>query len=333
MQRRYVFSSKCQSRAFATIPEGTIIGPVIEVQIVKIVNQYGLEIAFPSPNDGERTSYVLLSRGKSRFVDEIHIPNGRTQIKCKIALWTSEIWRRRTLLDRDEDWQPGDWCGPCHKSKGIKQTCADTLSISPSQASFFAQRTIPTTERKWKVFPARSSYGGALSIAVSKMVSRMVRHYDQDERQTVASLHWDTLRLVLLKAFAKHGARDFLDEQWLRLVHEGSSKTRFEYPRGFQKFLGLLSINSRTLWWNTHWPWVDGVHSNSLQLERVNLSQWLFFQHPICPWERTDSGWKGKRQRTADYLLHTALPFTPMKKNPSDDYIGNVITMPCTGWN
>ena len=41
------------------------------------------------------------------------------------------------------------------------------------------------------------------------MVTRMVRHYDQDERQPDAALHWDTIRQVLLKAFAEHGARDF----------------------------------------------------------------------------------------------------------------------------
>ena len=37
----------------------------------------------------------------------------------------------------------------------------------------------------------------------------MVRHYDQDEGQPDAALHWDTIRPVLLKAFAKHGARHF----------------------------------------------------------------------------------------------------------------------------
>ena len=34
-----------------------------------------LDIAIPSPNDSTRTSYVMISRGKSRFVDEVHIPN------------------------------------------------------------------------------------------------------------------------------------------------------------------------------------------------------------------------------------------------------------------
>ena len=103
----------------------------------------------------------------------------------------------------------------------------------------FTQRTIPTTKRKWKVIFANSSYGGVLSKAVSKMVTRLVRHYDQDERQS------DVTSSVLVKAFAKHGARDFSDEQWLRLLHEGCSKTRFEYCEDSK-----TSFNSKTLWWN-----------------------------------------------------------------------------------
>ena len=61
------------------------------------------------------------------------------------------------------------------------------------------------------------------------MVTRLVRHYDQEERQSDAAVHWDTMRPKLLKAFAKQGARDFSEEEdWPRLIHEGSSKTRFE---------------------------------------------------------------------------------------------------------
>ena len=55
------------------------------------------------------------------------------------------------------------------------------------------------------------------------MVTRKVRHYDQYERQSDASMHWD-IRLVLLKAFAKNGALVFSEKYWLRLIHEGSSK-------------------------------------------------------------------------------------------------------------
>ena len=74
MQRIQAFSSKPTILSLCSNSCGTIIGPVIEVQIVKFLDQYGLEIAIPSPNERERTTNVMISRGKSRFVDEIHIP-------------------------------------------------------------------------------------------------------------------------------------------------------------------------------------------------------------------------------------------------------------------
>ena len=53
-----------------------------------------------------------------------------------------------------------------------------------------------------------------MSIQVSKMVTRMVRHYDEDERQSDASMHWDTIRPVLLKALTlgKINRRFFLPD-------------------------------------------------------------------------------------------------------------------------
>ena len=38
------------SRAFAAIPGGTIVGPVIEVHVAQVVGNHGLEIEIPSPN-------------------------------------------------------------------------------------------------------------------------------------------------------------------------------------------------------------------------------------------------------------------------------------------
>ena len=79
-----VFSSKPPSRAFAAILGGTIVGPVIEVQIVKILDQYGLGIAIPSPKDHVRTSHGMISSGKSRFVDEIHSPNAELRSSAEL---------------------------------------------------------------------------------------------------------------------------------------------------------------------------------------------------------------------------------------------------------
>ena len=104
-----------QYRVFAAIPGGTSIGPVIEDQIVKILDQCGLEIAIPSPNDHERTSYVVISRGKSRFVDEVHIPDAVLRPSPGITHWTSKIRRKRVLRRTDRYKHPGDWFNPCFK--------------------------------------------------------------------------------------------------------------------------------------------------------------------------------------------------------------------------
>ena len=154
------------------MPGETIIGPVIEVRIVKILDQYGLEIAIPSPNDdGELTSHVMISRGKGRFVGEVHIPNAQLRSSAELLAELQNAGGGESCLGQSKTSIQETGAANVSSQTCIKETCADPLSMSPSQASFFTQRTIPTTERKWKVIPANSSYGGALSIAVSKMVT------------------------------------------------------------------------------------------------------------------------------------------------------------------
>ena len=45
-----------QSRVYVAILGGGVVGPVIEVHIVKILDSFGLEISIPSKNDPRRTS-------------------------------------------------------------------------------------------------------------------------------------------------------------------------------------------------------------------------------------------------------------------------------------
>ena len=47
-----------------------LIGPVIEVHVVQVFGTHGLECDIPSPNNPKRTSWVVISSGKSRFVDD-----------------------------------------------------------------------------------------------------------------------------------------------------------------------------------------------------------------------------------------------------------------------
>ena len=50
-----------------------------------------------------------------------------------------------------------------------------------------------------------------LSAEISKLVMRLVRHYDQDERETDGAVHLNSMGPKLQKAFQKFGGREFSD--------------------------------------------------------------------------------------------------------------------------
>ena len=60
-------------------------------------------------------------------------------------------------------------------------------------------------------------------------ITSILRHFDQDERESDGSTHWDGIKSVLLRGFVRDGVQDFSDEVWLQKIFEGSSKTRMEY--------------------------------------------------------------------------------------------------------
>ena len=64
-------------------------------------------------------------------------------------------------------------------------------------------------------------------MSVSRMVTTTLRHYGQG--QPDRSRHWDSIRPVLMTAFAHEGARDFRDEAWLQKNFECSTMKRTEY--------------------------------------------------------------------------------------------------------
>ena len=211
-----------QSRVFAAILEGTIIGPVLEVQIVKNLDQHGLEIASPSTLKHETTSYVVIARGTERFVDEIHDPKSNSDQAQNCSLHFRKTKERESLEESKNSIK--ETC-PLHVAcrYGNKKACANNLSSLPS-VFFLKQTTIRTNERKWIVIDVNPPHGGALSIHVSKLVTRRVRHHDQDEREQDGSHHWDTVRSLLLKVFAKYGAQKFSERNWIQLIQEAVRK-------------------------------------------------------------------------------------------------------------
>ena len=129
-----------RSRVCAAIPGGTFVGPVIEVQIVKILDQYGLEIASPSHNNTQRTSHVMISRGKSRFVDEIHIPTAKLRYSAELLSELQKAEGREPCLAQSKTSIQETGATHVSSQTSIKETCADTLSVYPSQALFFSHK-------------------------------------------------------------------------------------------------------------------------------------------------------------------------------------------------
>ena len=85
------------------------------------------------------------------------------------------------------------------------------------------------------------------------MVTKLVRHFDQDERQTDAVVHWDSIRPVLLRALADKGAHEFSVQEWIsstsikEVTRSGSSvvkilKNSLAFLRAIQGHTGGITI-------------------------------------------------------------------------------------------
>ena len=139
--REYTFSrSFPKSQVLVAIPEGTITGPVLEVQIVKIIDGYGKEIAIPSTVNPSNTSYVVISRETERCVKEIH--DHKEELRSSNELLTAE-------RGSNSSQETG-------ALNSIKETWASFPS-NPVGDSLFKKTVIPWGERKWITIDANPS--------------------------------------------------------------------------------------------------------------------------------------------------------------------------------
>ena len=167
--REYTLSRKNpHARIYAATHGGTIIGPVIR--------NHGLEIAISSPRDRERTSWVLLSRGRNRFVEKLHTANlshvPSSEFLCEQAI-SKETEPCVLTVNRS-------------RKLGAISNCARKSEANPvsltAEPVYFTKATIS--------HPCLSTYKGTtLSTAISKMVTKFVPQFDQDEPQTNAAVH------------------------------------------------------------------------------------------------------------------------------------------------
>ena len=191
------------SRAYAAIPGRTKIGPVIQVYIVQFLGSYGLEIQIPSPTNPERKSWLELCRGRNRFVDELHHRNPGHNLA------NSELHSERTVAKESEP------CATELEQSRIEETHATQFKI-PTDPVHHAKEVISIRENNWKDIAASQSFDGdSLQAEISKLVMKMLRRYDQDEKEPDGAIRWNSMGPKLLKAFQK----------WTKIFGQGLAST------------------------------------------------------------------------------------------------------------
>ena len=184
-----------------------MIGPVIQVHITQFLGTHRIEIQIPSTTTTNRNSWVVTCRGKTRSVDELHFRDpGHNPTN-------SELLLERSIANESEP------CSTELEQSRIEETHATQFEI-PTNPVYYAKEVVPFGERKW-----------------SKLVVRVVRRYDQDERETHGAVHWNSVVPKLRKAFQKSGGRKFSDTDWPQYFFERSNKMRFQYCMNSNKSL------------------------------------------------------------------------------------------------
>ena len=77
-----------------------MIGPVLQVHIIQFLGTHGIEIQIPSTTTPNRTSWVVICRGKNRFVDELHLRDPARNPTSNELISLGKIYckRKRTLF-------------------------------------------------------------------------------------------------------------------------------------------------------------------------------------------------------------------------------------------
>ena len=123
------------------------------------------------------TFWAVIFRGQNRYVDELHLidPGHRPT--------TSELLCERSIAKGSEP------CSTEMEQSRIEEAHATQFEI-PTNPVYCSKEVVLTEERKWNDIPAYKSFkGDSLQADISKLVMRLVRRYDQNEREADCAVH------------------------------------------------------------------------------------------------------------------------------------------------
>ena len=134
-----------------------------------------------------------------------------------------------------------------NSSSGGSGGSSNPSSIHLKAKSIYVKKEIPEEDRIWTIITGcPKCKKDSLETRISKCVTNMVRHHDQDERETDGARHWDGVLSVLKGKFRNQMDKEFTDEDWLHCLYLGSIKTRFEFCKENEELWYIRAIQGHS---------------------------------------------------------------------------------------
>ena len=280
------------SRPYASIGAEQEIGPVLNVG----VDVPGIEVKVPSLSSPGYSVWILISRGHERFVNEIHRHNSDT-VNCSSSLRTKEETlnnlcsesSRPAVVNHEQGSQDSNIGKTKVEPSSVhRETVPSTIRAAPASSksssrgsggssnptsthpkskSIYIKKEISNEDRIWTAFPVyQKCKRDSFETRISKCVTNMVRHHDQDEREADGAMHWDFILPILKGRFRSQLELEFTDEDWLHCFYLGSVKTRFEICKDEHGHLRYIRAIQGHSGGSDHITKIDESRDDSLQV-------------------------------------------------------------------
>ena len=141
----------------------------------------------------------MISRETERFVNELHTHEAEVRSSNELLEKLQDSKEGMSYYEKKEvTTSPKEtWT-----ASSIEETRAGSLTLVPNMAFLYTRRVVPRNEKKWISISANPKRGIDLAMFISKTVTTMSRHFDQDERESDGSRHCEATKSELLRKFA-----------------------------------------------------------------------------------------------------------------------------------
>ena len=208
-----------------------------ELWVKNWLDKSGMEIEIPSQTRSGQNSLVMLCRGMNHWTKYL-FQSRNTSTSAKIWLQKEQL-KIRTLSCRM--WQP---C--TEETRATSRVRVQKKQYATLNGQF------PSEKKKWEIVLEFKGHHTPLNTAIS-MFAMILRHCDQEERDSDGAMHWDLIRSSLLEEFGSRVGQNYYHQDWLQAIHEGSNKTRFEYCKNFLRFKWSMPVQFKDTWYHQNW--------------------------------------------------------------------------------